>query len=121
MCGIAGYIFYQGGSDEVIRRMTVAIGHRGPDGQKWSSPAKGVWLGHARLKVIDLSEEAAQPMERGGSWIVFNGEIYNYRKLRGELEKEGHNFQTQSDTEVILAMYKQFRSGCVERLDGMYA
>jgi len=121
MCGINGFLSHRFDGEEVIRRMTISLRHRGPDGQKWVSPAPGVWFGHARLKVIDLSDEAAQPMEAGGSWIVFNGEIYNYRKLRAELEQEGVTFRTQSDTEVILAMYKKIGSGCVQRLDGMYA
>ena len=121
MCGIAGFYSQRADGEMTIRQMTLALHHRGPDGQSWISPAPGVWLGHARLKVIDLSEEAAQPMEKGDSWIVFNGEIYNYRKLRADLEQEGFTFRSQSDTEVILAMYKKFGSGCVQRLDGMYA
>ena len=121
MCGVTGFVSDRPDAGEVIQPMTLALSHRGPDGQKWSSPVRGVWLGHARLKVIDLSEEAAQPMEKDGAWIVFNGEIYNYRKLRAKLEQEGLTFRTQSDTEVILAMYKKLGSGCVEHLDGMYA
>jgi len=121
MCGIAGFFSPRQDGEAVIGRMTKMLRHRGPDGQKWLSPAEGVWLGHSRLKVIDLSDQAAQPMAHDGCWIVFNGEIYNYRQLRQELEKDGASFQTLSDTEVILSLYRKVGAECVHRLDGMFA
>jgi len=121
MCGLTGFYADRDDGESTIGQMTRKLRHRGPDGQRWASPARGVWLGHARLKVIDLSEEASQPMTHDGLWIVFNGEIYNYRQIRRELEEQGSVFQTQSDTEVILGLYRRMGPRCVRRLDGMFA
>ncbi len=83
----------------------------------------GALLGHRRLSILDLSPAGHQPMSAGGGklWITFNGEIYNYRELRAELEKEGHRFQTQTDTEVILAAYLQWGAAMLTRFTGMFA
>jgi len=102
------------------------VAHRGPDDRGWrvfDSAAGPVALGHRRLSIIDLSAAAAQPMSYGHGryWIVYNGEIYNYLELRDELAGLGHRFQTQSDTEVLLAAYAQWGEGCLERLVGMFA
>jgi asparagine synthase (glutamine-hydrolysing) len=101
--------------------MMAAMRHRGPDadGVHHDGPAA---LGHVRLSIIDLSG-GAQPManEDGSVWIVFNGEIYNYRALRDELLAKGHVFKTESDTEVIVHLYEELGARCVERLRGMFA
>ena len=80
-------------------------------------------LAHRRLSIIDLSEAGAQPMGTPDQslWVVFNGEIYNYRELRHGLESQGHRFQSQSDTEVLLHLYREYGAGMMARLRGMYA
>jgi asparagine synthase (glutamine-hydrolysing) len=99
-----------------------AIAHRGPDASalKLDDPIR---VGFRRLAIIDLNPEANQPLlaADGASWIVFNGEIYGYKVLKAELEKRGHEFRTESDTEVALNAYLEWGSGFVERLDGMFA
>ena len=121
MCGIALICGNRGVTDNTIVRMVHAIRHRGPDAQTYQR-LDGCHLGHARLSIIDL-ENGAQPMPdmHGRRWIVFNGEIYNYRELRAELDRLGYRFATHSDTEVILAAYDQWGSACLDRLRGMYA
>jgi asparagine synthase (glutamine-hydrolysing) len=100
--------------------MTSSIRHRGPDGAGYFTD-QHVALGHRRLAIIDLSG-GAQPMtDYHGLWVVFNGEIYNHRTLRAELEARGHVFRTTSDTEVILHAYRAFGPASVERLHGMFA
>ena len=125
MCGIVGQIQLDPDRHveaEAIHRMADIITHRGPDGE-------GVWihgqvgLGHRRLKIIDLSDAAKQPMGNadGSLWITFNGEIYNYRELRGGLETEGVRFRSNSDTEVLLSMYERHGFDCLQHLIGMFA
>lgn len=124
MCGIAG-IFHIGTAKPVdparVRAMTEAIAHRGPDGSGvWTAP--GVGLGHRRLSIIDIAG-SPQPMGYADErfQIVFNGEIYNFKALRAELEVKGHVFRTDGDTEVILAAYAQWGTDCLPRLHGMFA
>ncbi len=120
MCGIAGII---GQEDEPLaRRMIAALAHRGPD-YTGLLVAGGVSLAHARLSVIDTSAEANQPMVSadGTVAVVFNGEIYNFAELRQELEDKGQVFKTNSDTEVLLALYAKEGEQCVRRLSGMFA
>ena len=124
MCGIAG-IFHCGTPKPVdpkrVERMCDVMIHRGPDGAGvWTG--HGVGLGHRRLSIIDL-EGSPQPMHSvtGKSVIVFNGEIYNYRELRAELEKGGAQFRTDGDTETILAAWERWGPKCLERLNGMFA
>lgn len=101
--------------------MTKSIAHRGPDGEG-IHVRDGIALGHRRLSIIDL-ELGKQPMtnEDGEVWITFNGELYNYRELRKELETSGHVFRTHSDTEVIIHAYEQWGEECVRRFRGMFA
>ncbi len=121
MCGIAGELSFGGRPDPtVIRRMSQAIAHRGPDGEGLLCEGP-VALAHRRLAILDLTEGGAQPMVRDGCAIVFNGEIYRHVELRKELEALGHPFTSRSDTEVILRAYLQWGERCVERLDGMFA
>jgi asparagine synthase (glutamine-hydrolysing) len=122
MCGIAGFVGVGGRSE--IEAMTAALAHRGPDGGgiHHHSPA-ALWLGHRRLAVIDLAD-GAQPMSTadGGLAVVFNGEIYNFRELRAELEAQGHRFLSDhSDTEVLLHGYREWGSDLPSRLNGMWA
>lgn len=125
MCGIAGLV-YQGVSQKsamlAVRRMIALQRHRGPDGEGFYDTF-GASLGHCRLAVIDLSASGYQPMPdyEGRCWITFNGEIYNYLELAEELRSFGHQFRGQSDTEVLLAAYRQWREGCLDRLRGMFA
>src|SRR5690606_525226 len=96
--------------------------HRGPDDAGvWCDPAARVALGNARLAVQDLSPAGHMPMTDGRHWITYNGEVYNFIALRAELAKYGHVFRSTSDTEVILAAYRQWGTGCVRRLRGMFA
>lgn len=126
MCGIAGFLRAAGvtepGDPAILRAMAASIRHRGPDDEDvWH--AGGVGLAHRRLAVIDPAPHGRQPMTRGdGRWtITFNGEIYNYKELRRELEAEGELFQTQSDTEVLLAALVRWGVQALNRLNGMYA
>lgn len=124
MCGIAG-IFALGGapaSISVVTRMGEAVAHRGPDGHgHWQDGS--VALAHRRLAIIDLSPTGHQPMqsEDGRHVITYNGEIYNYRQLRAELEAKGFRFRSQSDTEVLLAAWQTWGKEALPRLNGMFA
>ncbi len=125
MCGIAGIVNFNGHAVDpaVLRRMTDAIRHRGPDGEgHWFSEEGHVGLGHRRLAIIDLSPAAAQPMKKFDRYvIILNGEIYNYLELREQLKKKGYVFETQSDTEVLITLYAEYHERCPEHLDGMFA
>jgi asparagine synthase (glutamine-hydrolysing) len=125
MCGIAGALGDLGGVD--TRAMRQALAHRGPDdeGEVTLSTAEGasLWLGHRRLSIQDLSPAGHQPMRSadGRRHIVFNGEVYNFRALRAELEALGARFRSGSDTEVILEGFLHWGDGCIDRLRGMFA
>jgi asparagine synthase (glutamine-hydrolysing) len=128
MCGINGILSLNdqvGPIDrEELIRTREAMATRGPDAAgEWVSPDGKIGLGHRRLAIIDLSSSGSQPMhwEAGRYTIVFNGEIYNYRELRAELERAGVRFQSQSDTEVILALYARRGLAMLSCLRGMYA
>jgi asparagine synthase (glutamine-hydrolysing) len=102
--------------------MTDAIRHRGPDDDGiYVNGAIG--LGHRRLAIIDLSPDGHQPMAGpdDATWIIYNGELYNYRELRAELQAQGHHFKSQSDTEVILHAYQEYGPDCLTRFNGMFA
>src|SRR4051794_3770086 len=124
MCGISGWFDFtqkRPPDEALVRAMNAAIRHRGPDGDGFHF-IPGLAFGHRRLAIIDL-QTGAQPMftENGQVAIVFNGEIYNYRELREQLQSSGHIFHTRSDTEVILRAWVQWGRKCVERLHGMFA
>ena len=133
MCGICGIIDYDSlpVSQELLKKMCRSFSYRGPDdegvyiseqtvgqGQKIS-----VGLGHKRLSIIDLSAAGHQPMsnEDGSVWIVYNGETYNFKEQRAELQAKGHAFKSHTDTEVILHLYEEEGPNCVHRLNGMFS
>lgn len=122
MCGIAGF-FGEGGRN-ILSMMTKALQHRGPDNEDFFiDEAEGVFLGHRRLSILDLAG-GNQPMsnETGTIIVVFNGEIYNHRQLRSQIEKLGHRFRTDhSDTEVLVHGYKQWGAELPQHLNGMFA
>jgi asparagine synthase (glutamine-hydrolysing) len=125
MCGISGVFALDGrlhpDARAAVPLMNAAIAHRGPDGEGFFD-AVDVSLGHRRLAIIDRAG-GHQPMtnEDGTCQIIFNGEVYNHRELRPELEAKGHRFRTSSDTEAILHAYEEYGPACVEKLEGMFA
>ena len=119
MCGICGI---HGPHDEaLLRRMTGAIAHRGPDDAGFYRDGS-VGLGIRRLSIIDVTG-GHQPLanEVGSLWIVYNGEIYNFQEIRKTLEAKGHRFTTRSDTEVILHAFEEYGEACVHLFRGMFA
>jgi len=122
MCGLAGFV---GGFDaESLEKASLAMAHRGPDGEGiWLDASRGVGLAHRRLSVLDLSESASQPMlsHCGRAVAVFNGEIYNFKELRRQLSNRGIHCRTQSDTEVLLALYIADGDAMLQSLNGMFA
>ena len=122
MCGIAGF---QGHfSQDLLIAMTKRLAHRGPDDDgHYCDGSSGLGLGHRRLSIIDLAPSGHQPMtDASGRYvIVFNGEIYNYRELRADLEATGHRFRSQSDTEVLLELFAHWGIACLDRLNGIFA
>jgi asparagine synthase (glutamine-hydrolysing) len=123
MCGISGIISMVGGSvsEQDIRRMNDVISHRGPDGEGFYY-GNTFAFGHRRLSIIDLSENASQPMVYNDKYVITsNGEIFNYLEIKLELECLGYNFISKSDTEVILASYDYWGDNCVNKFNGMWA
>src|SRR5213596_1373767 len=123
MCGICGQFNFTSNAPvnpEIIRRMADSIAHRGPDDEGYfvSGP---IGLGFRRLSIIDLAG-GHQPMADAEEtvWIIFNGEIYNYKELRAELQSKGHQFRTNSDTEVIIHGYKEWGTDVFNHLNGMF-
>jgi asparagine synthase (glutamine-hydrolysing) len=130
MCGFAGALSFEPGRFKVdepyLVRMRDTMRHRGPDGEAlWVAEDRRIGLGFRRLKIIDLSERASQPMsnEDGSLQLVYNGEIYNHGAIRAELEAlGGHRWKTDhSDTEVILHAFEQWGIDCLQRFRGMFA
>jgi asparagine synthase (glutamine-hydrolysing) len=124
MCGICGKLNFDPGEPvepELVQAMMDRIAHRGPDGAG-AFVSGAVGLGHRRLSIIDLST-GDQPMcnEDGSVWVVYNGEIYNFRELRADLQRRGHRFKSTSDTEVIVHLYEELGDACVARFEGMFA
>ncbi|MBI4477553.1 MAG: asparagine synthase (glutamine-hydrolyzing) [Acidobacteria bacterium] len=123
MCGIAGIVRWNGRPivEEDIRAMCRVMIHRGPD-EEGIYCGDGAALGMRRLSIIDLQNgQQPVPNEDRSIWVVFNGEIYNYRELRRQLERTGHRFRTASDTETIVHLYEDLGHACVDRLRGMFA
>src|SRR5712691_7906620 len=123
MCGICGqynFIRNEPVEPDTIRRMTDSISHRGPDDEGYFF-AGPLGLGFRRLSIIDLAG-GHQPMSdvEETVWIIFNGEIYNFKELRAELEQHGHHFRTRSDTEVIIHGYKEWGTEVFDHLNGMF-
>lgn len=136
MCGITGVYHFNNGKrtdEKTVVAMRDTLVHRGPDDAGlYLSPDRKVGLGTRRLKIIDLSDAAHMPMgsvhqksnvknQNGEAWITYNGEVYNFRELRKELECKGYRFRSESDTEVILASYLEYGIDCVKRFNGMFA
>ena len=128
MCGICGYIDNKRITDEQLSEMSETLYHRGPDdGGIWQYREENddfiVGIAHRRLSIMDLSEMGHQPMfsQDGNFAIVFNGEIYNFKELKIELERLGYFFKSSSDTEVILAAYQQWGEDAIKQIDGMFA
>lgn len=122
MCGIIGWV----GNElflETFGRIVDTLEHRGPDDTGSVIPEPGVFLGHKRLSILDLSPSGKQPMTNDDNsiWITYNGEIYNFLELRGELEKKGYRFRSRTDTEVILRGYEEWGKDVLPRLNGMFA
>jgi asparagine synthase (glutamine-hydrolysing) len=123
MCGIVG-LYNMPDAVPLFPAMLARTAHRGPDADATWTGSGGGWeavLGHRRLSIIDLSDAANQPFVKDGLALVFNGEIYNYRELRAELEQHGARFRTQSDTEVLLEAWRHWGAAALPRLRGMFA
>jgi asparagine synthase (glutamine-hydrolysing) len=120
MCGITGFLGMR--NDELIRKMTRILSHRGPD-HEGIFVDKNISLGHRRLSIIDLSALGNQPMTdlTGRAIISYNGEIYNYKEIQKELISRGYRFQSKTDTEVVLNAYIAWDEGCLTRFNGMFA
>ena len=123
MCGVAG-AYQQPDGKVLVTAMVDRLVHRGPDAGavvEMVDPDTAVVLGHRRLSIIDLSSAADQPFAKGGLTLTYNGELYNYRELRHELEALGSGFATASDTEVVLEAWRAWGAGALRRFRGMYA
>src|SRR6476620_7271482 len=125
MCGIAGFIDFKNCSTaDVLSNMAMAMPHRGPDGQGTyfqQLQYAQLGLGHRRLSIIYLTHAADHTMHYDGLHIIFNGEIYNYNEIRSQLIQKGHQFQTHSDTEVILHSWREWGSAAIDQWHGMFA
>ena len=127
MCGIVGTMQVGSGAlidPEHLLHMREALCHRGPDDAGiWLNQNGRVGLAHRRLAILDLSDAGRQPMhdEVGETWITYNGEIYNFLELRAQLEQRGHVFFSGTDTEVLLAAYREWKEHCLDHLNGMFA
>lgn len=125
MCGIAGKVRFAGPpvAEADVIRMRDTLAHRGPDDAGlYLSPDRRVGLGNRRLAILDLSPRGHQPMNyQNRYWITFNGEIYNFLDKKRKLEREGFTFHSDTDTEVILALYVQYKEKCIQHLRGMFA
>lgn len=119
MCGICGFNW----EDKTLaKKMAWTLEHRGPDHDGYYTD-RNISLGHKRLSIIDLSEKGKQPMHNEDSsiWIIYNGEIYNFMHLRQELEKKGHRFYSNTDTEAVIHAYEEFGEECVQKFNGMFS
>src|SRR4030067_1112410 len=122
MCGIAGIVSYNPSDHEIIGKMTESLIHRGPDSCGFFRDGL-ISLGHRRLSIIDLSEDAKQPIsnEDGSIYLVCNGEIYNFIEKTIELKAKGHIFRSKSDCEVLIHLYEEYGDNFLDYVNGMYA
>lgn len=124
MCGIAGHLNFDGraADPDLLAAMAARLAHRGPDGVGVHRSASA-GLAHRRLKIIDLTDAAHQPMsnEDDSIWLTYNGEIYNFAEVRSELVRLGHRFKSATDSEVILHGYEEWGVDCLKRFNGMFA
>ena len=120
MCGICGFANYK--NEALLKGMASRLAHRGPDEDGFFTDGERASLGMRRLKIIDLAT-GSQPIsnEDGSVTVVFNGEIYNFKELRAELENKGHRFRTRTDTEVLVHLYEEYGADLAARLRGMFA
>ena len=130
MCGFVAVFAYASDAPpvdaKILDAINQALARRGPDGEgMWLADDRRAGLAHKRLAIIDLSDDAAQPMTlegpQGSLHISYNGEIYNFRELRRELQEQGAELRTNSDTEVLLHLYQRYGRDMVRRLRGMFA
>ena len=125
MCGIAGFCDFSKKSNfNILKNMTDVLYYRGPDDSGYSFynlNKCNIGLGHRRLSILDLSPYGHQPMKFNNLEIVYNGEIYNFKEIRNELEKYGYNFESTSDTEVILKGYHKWGIKAINKFNGMFA
>ncbi len=125
MCGIAGFIDFNKKNDkDILKKMTDVLFHRGPDDSGYSfctNNFANIGLGHRRLSILDLSKHGHQPMSFDNFEIIYNGEVYNFKEIRKELEKYGYSFESNSDTEVILKAYHKWRVDAIHKFIGMFA
>lgn len=125
MCGIFGFWLNRKLDDDDIRKgdlITKTLEHRGPDSQKnWYDKDKGIYFGFRRLAIIDLSENSNQPIVRGNTSLIFNGEIYNFKDLKNYLLTKKYSFQSTGDGEVLLNIWKELEIESLKKIDGMYA
>ena len=122
MCGISGFIGIH--DDGLIERMLKTIRYRGPNSSNyWVDHKQLLAIGHVRLSILDLSERGSQPMwdDTGRFCISYNGEIYNFRELRSDLEAMGCKFNSNTDTEVLLTLFREKGPDCLEELKGIWA
>ena len=124
MCGICGVLNFDGSkvSSVLLKKMTDAIAHRGPDGEGWYQ-SKGLGFGHRRLAIVDLSPLGHQPMvsQDNRYALTYNGEIYNFREIRSELISKGYSFLSQTDSEIVLHAWAEWGQACVLKFNGMFA
>ncbi len=124
MCGFAGYIGPDLPDPDRISATLKSLGHRGPDSNgRWAGELGILQLAlvHTRLSIIDLDPRSSQPFEWDGCVLAYNGEIYNYLELRSELQLLGHDFRTESDTEVVIHAWREWGPACLDRFEGMWA
>ena len=124
MCGIAGIVDLNSVEKDLLIQMRDSMVHRGPDDSGiWINADRTVGLAHRRLSIIDLTEAGRQPMSdsQGRVWITYNGEIYNFKEIRRELEAKGYSFRSRTDTEVIITAYKEWSTDCLQKFNGMFA
>jgi len=125
MCGVAGFCdFTKTSNKQTLVNITDALHHRGPDDSGYSffeTSQANIGLGHRRLSILDLSKHGHQPMQYQNLEIVYNGEVYNFKEIKKELEKFGYKFDSDSDTEVILKAFHKWGVKCIDKFNGMFA